>query len=87
DGEYRVSEPPLGTCKVVVVTSHLRGMTPPPRAAKGQKVTGSGGMVYQAEVGYAYTSILSKYEKLSTTDLGVIVQKGDQTQNLMLSAK
>jgi hypothetical protein len=87
EGEYRLAEPPLGKCKVVVVTSHLRGMTPPPKAPKGQKVVGSGGMVYQADVGYAYTPVPAKYESPATTDLTVEVRKGDQTEDLNLSGR
>jgi hypothetical protein len=88
DGQYRVSEPPLGTCKVVVVTSHLKGMAPTPKpTGKDQKTVGSGGMVYQTDVGYAYTPIPSKYEAPATTDLTVTVQKGDQSQDLTLSGR
>ena len=85
DGEYKVAEPPLGTCAVVVTTSHLKGMTPPPRAKKDQKVIGSGGMVYQADVGYVYTPIPTKYESRSGTDLKVMVEKGNHIQDLTLT--
>ena len=88
DGTYTVSEPPLGRCKVVVQTSHLKGMPPAPKGPKGRIREGaSAGMMYPDDLGLVYTPIPANYEDLATTDLTVTVRRGKQTQDITLTAK
>ena len=86
DGAYTVSEPPLGPCKIVVKTSQLRGSAP----AKGEKGgtaagVGSRGMTLPQDVGLVFTPIPAKYEELTTTDLAVTVEKGQQAHEIKLT--
>ncbi len=92
EGQYKLSEPPLGECKVVVTTSFMKGLTPPQNhperpERKGQPAAASAGMVQQADVGYRYTPIPAKYESPTTTDLTVTVTRGQQTQDLVLAPR
>lgn len=88
DGTYTLKEPPLGSCKITVTTSYLKGMVPPPRAGKtGNKEGASGGMVYPDDVGFTYVPIPAKYESASTTDLQVTVAKGNQSHDIKLTSK
>jgi hypothetical protein len=81
DGTYAIAEPPLGPCKVVVVTSYLANMTPPPPGAG----SGMPGMVLPKDVGLVFTAIPTKYEDVKTSDLRATLTKGKQTHAIKLS--
>jgi hypothetical protein len=88
DGTYTVAEPPLGPCKVVVMTSHLKGVPAAPRRLNeraGQP--GSAGMTSPDGLGLAYTPIPRRYEDLATTDLTLTVERGNHTQDITLTAR
>jgi hypothetical protein len=85
-GKYTLKEPPLGPCKLVVKTSHLKDH-PVATVGKGGKANpgGSAGMMLPENVGFGYTPIPEKYESLATTDLTVTVERGNQTHDIKLT--
>lgn len=87
DGGYTLKEPPLGKCKLVVTTSHLKGIPLPPRNDKGKVSGSSGGMMFPEDVGLVYVPIPERYERREQTDLSVIVARGKQPHDVVLSAK
>ncbi|OWK36748.1 hypothetical protein [Fimbriiglobus ruber] len=91
DGGYTLKEPPLGDCKLVVKTSILKGMPPPPKTPAGPKPpakeNSSAGMVVPKDVGLVFVPIPAKYEELATTDLKVTVKSGKQTHDIKLASK
>lgn len=82
-GRYTLKEPPLGPCKLVVKTSHLKDSASAGKGGKGNP-GGSAGMVIPDDVGLKYTPIPAKYEELNSTDLAVTVEKGDQSHDIRL---
>jgi hypothetical protein len=81
-GEYEIMEPPLGPCKLAVVTSSIKDV-PPPSAKKGpvnftDPATGEWPI---------YVPIPAKYEKPETSGLTVEIKGGDQTHDIPLTAK
>lgn len=85
-GKYTLKEPPLGPCKLVVKTSHLKDHPAAPRT-KGDKGNpgGSAGMVLPLDVGFGYTAIPDKYESLATTDQTVTVERGNHIWDINLT--
>jgi hypothetical protein len=82
DGTYTVLDPPLGSCKIAVITSSLKGM-PPPSAKKGpvdftDRATGEWPI---------YVSTQARYEKPESSGLTVDVKGGDQTYDIPLTEK
>jgi len=86
-GKYTLKEPPLGACKLVVKTSHLKDHPAAPKVTKDGKGNpgGSAGMVLPTDVGFGYTAIPDKYESLATTDQTVTVERGEQTHDIKLT--
>jgi len=87
NGEYRISDPPLGPCKVVVKTSYLKGMPQPPKAGQKAKDGSSAGMILPKDVGFTYKPIPARYESEATTDLKVTVVAGAQKEDLKVLPK
>lgn len=83
DGSYTVVDPPLGDCKVVVLTSYLKGMKPPGQAGAGG-AEGSRGMTLPKDVGLVYTAIPPKYESRQDSGLTVNVKRGKQPHDIKL---
>ncbi|MCE9560926.1 MAG: hypothetical protein K8U57_02620 [Planctomycetes bacterium] len=87
-GKFTLKEPPLGACKLVVKTSHLKNhpaaMSPNTKDSKGNP-GGSAGMVIPTDIGFGYTQIPEKYENLATTDQTVTVERGDTTHDIKLT--
>lgn len=80
DGTYVVVEPPLGECKIAVITSTFKDI-PPPSAKKGP-------MDYtDPETGQwpIYVRTPERYEKAETSGLTVKVAGGDQTHDIPLT--
>lgn len=86
-GEYRIPDPPLGPCKVVIKTDHLRGMPQPPKSGAKTKEGSSAGMVLPDDVGFTFKPIPPKYASETTTDLRVTVTAGKQKEDLRLQPK
>ncbi len=80
DGTYVVVEPPLGDCKVVVITSTFKDI-PPPGAKKGPMD------FTDPETGQwpIYVSTPARYEKAETSGLTVKVTSGEQAHDLPLT--
>jgi hypothetical protein len=85
DGSYIIQEPPLGSCKIVVKTSFLKGSAPP-IAMKGKVPRQQFPGYVEEEVGY-YTAIPVKYEKAETSGFSMEIIKGNQTKDLDLTSK
>ena len=82
DGTYTVIEPPMGACKLAVVTSSFKSV-PPPSRKKGpvdytDPATGEWPI---------YVPTPARYEKAETSDLTVDVKGGDQTHDIPLTEK
>jgi hypothetical protein len=82
DGTYTVIDPPLGPCKLAVVTSTFKDV-PPPSKKKGpvdftDPKTGEWPI---------YVPTPARYEKAETSGLTVEVQGGDQTHDIPLTEK
>jgi hypothetical protein len=80
DGTYVVIEPPLGDCKIAVVTSTFKDV-PPPGAKKGP-------MDYtDPETGQwpIYVRTPERYEKPDTSNLTVKVSSGEQSHDIPLT--
>jgi hypothetical protein len=81
-GAYEILEPPLGPCKLAVITSPLKEV-PPPSKKKGpvdftDPKTGEWPI---------YVAVPEKYEKPDTSGLVVEVKGGDQSHDIPLTAK
>lgn len=81
-GAYEILDPPLGACKLAVVTSPIKDV-PPPTAKKGpvnfaDPVTGEWPL---------YVRVPDKYEKAETSGLTVEVKGGDQSHDIPLTGK
>jgi len=82
DGSYTIIDPPLGSCKLAVVTSTFKDV-PPPTAKKGpidytDPKTGEWPI---------YVPTPARYEKTETSGLTVDVKAGEQTHDIPLTAK
>ncbi|MBN9122085.1 MAG: hypothetical protein J0I06_23580 [Planctomycetes bacterium] len=82
NGSYTILDPPLGACKLAVITSPLKDV-PPPSAKKGpvnftDPATGEWPI---------YVKIPAKYEKAETSGLTVDVKAGDQPHDIPLTEK
>jgi hypothetical protein len=92
DGAYVVQEPPLGRVKIAVETLLYRDRTPPENGEHPEKSggpRGSAGMVLPdpKERGLAYRSIPEKYERVETSGLTVVVERGVQQFDIALTEK
>jgi hypothetical protein len=87
-GKYTVKDPPLGPCKVAILTRDKKGSMRP-KATREGKGSGSGGMVLPdpEEIGMTYVAIPEKYEEIATSGLAVVVKAGDQVENFPLTRK
>jgi hypothetical protein len=85
DGTYVVQEPPLGACRIVVRTSHLKSFAPP-LALRGKVTQKQYPGFVEEEVGY-YTAIPARYESAASSGLALEVVRGDMTHDLKLSTK
>jgi hypothetical protein len=79
DGTYLIHEPPLGPCRVVVRTSHLRHLAGRP-APKGSEF-----VLLDEDTAAGYVPIPAKYESREETDLIYDVPPGDSVFNVDLS--
>jgi len=92
DGTFTVKEPPLGPVKVAVQTERYRDRPLPtkyPAAKAGAQSSGSAGMTLPdpSVRGLVYKEIPARYEKIETSGLTCVVQKGDQQQDFALTSK
>jgi hypothetical protein len=81
-GAYEILDPPLGPCKLAVVTSSIKDV-PPPTTKKGpvnftDPATGEWPI---------YVPVPAKYEKPETSGLTVDVKAGDQPHDIELTNK
>lgn len=86
-GEYRIPDPPLGPCKVVIKNDHLRSTPQPPKAGAKTKEGSSAGMILPNDVGFTFKPIPTKYASEATTDLRVTVKEGKQQEDIRLRPK
>lgn len=86
-GKYTLKEPPLGPCKLVVKTSHLKDhpAARPKTGDKGGNPGGSAGIMLPDDVGFGFTPIPERYENLATTDQTVTIEKGNKTHDIKLA--
>jgi hypothetical protein len=82
DGTYTVLDPPLGACKLAVVTSTFKDV-PPPTAKKGP-VDHTDPKTGEWPI---YVRTPERYEKPETSGLTVEVKGGDQEHNVPLTEK
>lgn len=88
-GKYTVKEPPLGLCKVAILTKDKVGSVRPKTGKDGKGGSGSAGMVIPSpeEMGMTYVPIPEKYESAATSGLTVEVIPGNQEHDLPLTKK
>lgn len=80
DGSYTILDPPLGACKLAVVTSGLKHV-PPKR--EGIVVDYTDRATGEWPI---YVRIPAKYEKTESSGLTVDVKRGQQTHDIPLTA-
>lgn len=81
-GAYEILEPPLGPCKLAVITSPLKDV--PPLAKKKGPVDFTDPKTGEWPV---YARIADKYEKTETSGLTVEIKGGNQSHDIPLTEK
>ena len=79
DGSYEVKEPPLGPCKILVVTSTFKDIPPKSKARGPVDYTDPATGEWPV-----YVATPAKYESLETTDLQFEIKKGENKFDLEL---
>jgi hypothetical protein len=85
DGTYVIQEPPLGPCRVLVKTSHLKSFAPP-LSLRGKVPKQQYPGFVEEEVGY-YSAIPAKYENPQASPLKVDVTAGNMLHDIELVGK
>jgi hypothetical protein len=85
DGTYIIQEPPIGSCKISVKTSHLASFAPP-LTLKGKVSQKQFPGFNEEEVGY-FTPIPNKYESSATSGLSIEIKSGNMTYDIPLVSK
>lgn len=90
-GQYKMKEPPVGKCFVLVQTANKRGSLRPKNNPTGgdSEEAGSRGIILPPpeEVGLTYVPTPEKYEEKHTTDIFVVVKPGKEKQEFPIELK
>ncbi len=81
NGSYLLMEPPLGPCKVVIRTSHLRHL-----AGKTASQRSNSFLNVDEDTATGYAPVPGKYESPESTDLVYNVLPGDSIYNIDLKS-